>query len=81
MDRGPESQSAGFGPPSSKLAPRPAALDAQRRSGEGKTALPPRPFPPPKPPKTAGLTRWQRFLRWMRPPRKLKFTREGKFLQ
>lgn len=76
MDRGPESQSAGFGPPSSKLAPRP---DAQRRNGEGRAALPPRPFPPPKPPKTAGLTRWQRFLRWMRPPRKLKFTREGKY--
>lgn len=38
---------------------------------------PPPPLPPPE--RAPPASRWQRFLRAMNPPRKLKFTREGKY--
>ena len=52
----------------------PASLPLSRRA--------PRPPPPPaKPlvPRDPPASLWQRFLRAMNPPRKLKFTREGKY--
>jgi uncharacterized protein (DUF58 family) len=89
---GPDSRALGFGPPSrgpasvpgngkppedpKKTSPRasPAAQPPPAR------ALAPRPAPSRAPQeRDLGRTRWQRFLRFLSPPRKLKFTREGKY--
>ena len=66
---------------------RPAEQDAPMSRAPASLPLsgrlaPPRPAPPPPPPppaRDASISRWQRLARAMNPPRKLKFTREGKY--
>ncbi len=76
----PEPRSAAFGPlsraqgaPLEPLEP----LDKQRRPRPEPLRLP----PPPRSSldRDTERTRWERYLRMMSPPRKLKFTREGKY--
>lgn len=70
----PDSHSPGLGPPSVSLLPRgtaaPRAAPALR--------LPPR-LPPMPPQPEKHRTPWERLLRFLTPPRKLKVTREGKY--
>jgi uncharacterized protein (DUF58 family) len=67
-------------PPPESRAVMPAALSIR---GQGaKRATKRAPIKPPERPKTAAEVkspRLARVLRWLKPPRKLKFTREGKY--
>ena len=70
----PDSRSPGFGPPSVSPSPRPGK--APREAPVQR--LPPR-LPPMPPQPVKHRTRWERLLRFLTPPRKLKVTREGKY--
>lgn len=62
---------------SSAGAARTAADPPRARGAEPRRPPPPPPWREPK--LGPRRTLWQRFVRMMRPPRKLKFTREGKY--
>lgn len=84
---GPDSRAAGFAPPPPSLAA--PNLHLARVAANGASPPPPprssanlasRPaYEPPIAAEKPRLTRWQRLRRFLKPPRKLKFTREGKY--
>ena len=70
----PDSLSPGFGPPSVSPLPRSGAAPREAPA----LRLPPR-LPPMPPQPEKHRTPWERLLRFLTPPRKLKVTREGKY--
>ncbi|MEO5726544.1 MAG: hypothetical protein ABI134_31345, partial [Byssovorax sp.] len=70
----PDSLSPGFGPPSISPLPRGGAAPREAPA----LRLPPR-LPPMPPQPEKHRTPWERLLRFLTPPRKLKVTREGKY--
>jgi len=66
----PDSLSPGFGPPSPRQASAPREAAVRRLPAR----LPPMPPQPAK-----HRTPWERLMRFLTPPRKLKVTREGKY--
>jgi uncharacterized protein (DUF58 family) len=70
----PDSLSPGFGPPSLSPVPRPGPVPREAPA----LRLPPR-LPPMPPQPEKHRTPWERLLRFLTPPRKLKVTREGKY--
>ena len=70
----PDSRSPGFGPPSISPVPRSGAAPREAPA----LRLPPR-LPPMPPQPEKHRTPWERLLRFLTPPRKLKVTREGKY--
>ena len=70
----PDSRSPGFGPPS--LSPTPRSSNPPREAAA--LRLPPR-LPPLPPQPEKHRTPWEKLLRFLASPRKLKVTREGKY--
>ncbi len=81
-DRGP-GRRAPQGDPGLRMAGRPSnGAGPPGDRAEQARAAPrprPRPLPSPRPPPGGGAPLWVRLLRLLKPPRKLKFTREGKY--
>lgn len=76
-----EGTTGGLRPEAPPEPPRDKARPAEGPISRAPGSLPvsrPRVAPPPPDRETVG-SRWERFARMMNPPRKLKFTREGKY--